>query len=222
MQQIHRIHRKEPSRRFEKKGEKREERKTARKKEKGNAHIEWTNQDPVFPRFLLSRPFQYSRRHLANLSSPERTARRNRYRSALCSTGVKETAGSPLLCILVGPVPRSRVNSDRGAEQRPALFVFDAASALLISVNGAGHTGWVYTPYLAYDCQVRNAYLRRHPLPIDPWPKIDRRSACAALRGKQRFAKFLENLNWNSLLGRGTKGREGWKLSLASSYLGFA
>lgn len=44
-------------------------------------------------------------------------------------------------------------------------------------------------------------------MPIDP-PKIDRRSACAALRGKQRFAKFLENLNWNSVEGR-RGGRDG-------------
>lgn len=42
--------------------------------------------------------------------------------------GRERTTGSPLVCILVGvvarPVPRSRVNSDRAAEQRPGASLY--------------------------------------------------------------------------------------------------
>lgn len=95
--------------------------------------------------------------------------------------GRKRTTGSPLLCILVGvvarPVPRSRVNSDRAAEQQPGFFVFDAASGLLIRVNGGSQSMGV--PSLS--C-IHNAY-RRHPCRSIP-REIDRlvASACAARR----------------------------------------
>lgn len=120
----------------------------------------------------------------------------------------KETAGPPPLCILVGvvarPVPRSRVNSDRAAEQRPALFVFDAASALLISVNGAGHT-MGNTPYLtaSYATPTQSSSL------ADRSSAEDRSTECVRRprrrRGKQRFAKFSGNLNWNGVRDEGAK-----------------